>query len=75
MQIKANYLFIIMLLCSCNSVINTVYDDTTARYNAYFIANEVISEIEDELFESAEYNYDSLINLTYEIDTNKVSGL
>jgi len=52
-----------------------VYDDTTARYNAYFIANEVISEIESELLETAEYNYDSLINLTYEIDTNKVSGL
>ena len=75
MRIKAYYIFIIILFCSCNSAINTVYDDTTARYNAYFIANEVISEIEDELFESAEYNYDSLISLTYEIDTNKVSGL
>ena len=54
MRIKAYYIFIIILFCSCNSAINTVYDDTTARYNAYFIANEVISEIEDELFESAE---------------------
>ena len=75
MKIKAYYIFIIILFYSCNSAINTAYDDTTARYNAYFIANEVISEIEDELFESAEYNYDSLISLTYEIDTNKVSGL
>lgn len=75
MQIKPSYFFIIILLYSCNSVINTLYDDTTARYNAYFIANEVISEIEKELIETAEYNYDSLINLTYEIDTNRVSGL
>ena len=75
MQLKAYYLFFIILLCSCNTVVNTLYDDTTARYNAYFIANEVISEIENELYESAEYNYDSLINLTYEIDTNRVSGL
>jgi len=75
MRIKAYYVFIILLFYSCNSVINTAYDDTTARYNAYFIANEVIREIENELYESSEYNYDSLINLTYEIDTNKVSGL
>ena len=69
------YFFIIILLYSCNSVINTLYDDTTARYNAYFIANEVINEIEQELIQTAEYNYDSLINLTYKIDTNRVSGL
>ena len=75
MQIKPSYFFIIILLYSCNSVINTLYDDTTARYNAYFIANEVINEIEQELIETAEYNYDSLINLTYKIDTNRVSGL
>ena len=75
MQIKPSYFFIIILLYSCNSVINTLYDDTTARYNAYFIANEVINEIEQELIQTAEYNYDSLINLTYKIDTNRVSGL
>ena len=64
-----------LLLISCNSVINTVFDDTTARYNAYFLANESIEEIESELLESTIENYDSIINLSYEIDTNKVSGI
>ena len=64
-----------LLLISCNSIINTAFDDTTARYNAYFLANETIEEIENELLESTIENYDSIINLSYEIDTNKVSGI
>ena len=40
-----------LLFVSCNSIINTAYDDTTARYNAYFLANESIEEIENELLE------------------------
>ena len=67
--------FLPLLLYSCNSIINTAYDDTTARYNAYFLANESIEEIENELLESTLENYDSLIELTYTIDTNKISGL
>ena len=38
-----------LLFVSCNSIINTAYDDTTARYNAYFLANESIEEIENKL--------------------------
>ena len=64
-----------LLFVSCNSIINTAYDDTTARYNAYFLANESIEEIENELLESTIENYDSIINLTYQIDTNKISGI
>ena len=67
--------FLPLLLYSCNSIINTAYDDTTARYNAYFLANESIEKIENDLLESTLENYDSLIELTYTIDTNKISGL
>ena len=35
------------LFISCNTIINTIYDDTTARYNAYFIGNEIINGILD----------------------------
>lgn len=63
------------LVVGCNSVINKAFDDTTARYNAYFLANESIEEIESELLELTIENYDSIINLSYEIDTNKVSGI
>ena len=75
MRIHIWFTILAFLFFSCNSVINTVYDDTTARYNAYFLANESIEEIENELIESTIENYDSLINLTYVIDTNKISGL
>ena len=64
-----------LLVVGCNSVINKAFDDTTARYNAYFLANESIEEIESELLELTIENYDSIINLSYEIDTNKVSGI
>ena len=57
------------LFISCNTIINTLYDDTTARYNAYFIGNEIINEIETDLYEKIILEYDSLIELTYKIDT------
>ena len=64
-----------LLVVGCNSVINKAFDDTTARYNAYFLANESIEEIESELLELTIENYDSIINLSYQTDTNKVSGI
>ena len=44
---KKSYLIFItfILLSSCNSIVKTIYDDTTARYNAYFIAKEEIKNI------------------------------
>lgn len=64
-----------LIFVSCNSIINKAFDDTTARYNAYFLANESIKEIENQLLEATIENYDSIINLSYQIDTNKVSGI
>ena len=63
------------LFISCNTIINTLYEDTTARYNAYFIGNEIINEIETDLYEKIILEYDSLIELTYKIDTNLVSNI
>ena len=44
-------IFFSALFISCNTIINTLYDDTTARYNAYFIGNEIINEIESDFNE------------------------
>ena len=56
----------IFFICiSCNSIINRAYNDTTAKYNGYFLAKESINEIESDLFELNNNNYDSLINLSY----------
>ena len=68
-------IFFSALFISCNTIINTLYDDTTARYNAYFIGNEIVNEIESDLNEKIILEYDSLIELTYRIDTNLVSNI
>ena len=74
---KKSYLIFItfILLSSCNSIVKTIYDDTTARYNAYFIANEEIKNIEEDYEKNLNQSFDSLIDLTYKIDTNQVSSI
>ena len=74
---KKSYLIFItfILLSSCNSIVKTIYDDTTARYNAYFIANEEIKNIEEDYEKNLNQGFDSLIDLTYKIDTNQVSSI
>ena len=69
------YSLTFFFLSSCNSIIKTVYDDTSARYNAYFLANEEIESIESDYKNNINKSYDSLINLTYKIDTNSISGI
>lgn len=75
MRIPFFAIFIIFISFSCNSLINQAYYDTAAKFNAYFLAVESINSIEEELYSSTTDNYDSLINLIYEIDTNKISGI
>ena len=74
---KKSYLIFItfIFLSSCNSIVKTIYDDTTARYNAYFIANEEIKNIEEDYEKNLNQGFDSLIDLTYKIDTNQVSSI
>ena len=57
------YLLTFFFLSSCNSIIKTVYNDTSARYNAYFLANEEIKSIESDYKNNINKSYDSLINL------------
>ncbi len=75
MRIYFPSIMIFFICISCNSIINRAYNDTTAKYNGYFLAKESINEIENDLFELNTNNYDSLIDLSYKIDTNSISGL
>ena len=65
----------VIFFYSCNSILKTAYDDTTARYNAYFLAKEEIKSIETDYQKNEKKNYDSLIDLTYKIDTNSISNI
>ncbi len=75
MRLYIPSLVLFFINISCNSIINRAYNDTAAKYNGYFLAIESINKIENDLYKINNNNYDSLINLSYEIDTNQVSGL
>ena len=75
MRLYIPSLILFFINVSCNSIINRAYNDTAAKYNGYFLATESINEIENDLYKINNSNYDSLINLSYEIDTNQISGL
>ena len=66
-------IFVLITLNACNSIINKIYDDTTAKYNAYFVANEIINDIELNLENNTVINYDSLIPINYAIDSSVVN--
>ena len=66
-------IFVLITLNACNSIINKIYDDTTAKYNAYFVANEIINDIELNLENNTDINYDSLIPINYAIDSSVVN--
>ena len=66
-------IFVLITLNACNSIINKIYDDTTAKYNAYFVANEIINDIELTLENNTIINYDSLIPINYTIDSSVVN--
>ncbi|WP_370088888.1 methyltransferase [Ekhidna sp.] len=47
------------------------FHDLTAHYNAYFIANERINEIEKSIFESQEWNYNKVLPIYAQFDSVK----
>ena len=54
-----------------NNPISSSYHDLTAHYNAYFIANERINEIEKSIFESQEWNYNKVLPIYAQFDSTK----
>ncbi len=51
------------------------FHDLTAHYNAYFIANERINEIEKSIFESQEWNYNKVLPIYAQFDSVKSASL
>ena len=60
-----------LVSCSAekNNVVSVSYHNTTARYNAYFIARERIREIETSIKESQDNNYDEILNVYPPLDS------
>jgi len=62
-----------LLNYSCQSVIKQLYEDSTARFNSYYIANEDIKKTEKIIYDSYSWNYDEIIPIISPLDTNNIS--
>jgi len=71
--------FIVFGFWSCSSEKNNfaskTYHNTTARYNAYFIANENMDEVENAIEESHENNFNKVLKVFSEIDSSTIRGV
>ncbi len=62
-------LILISLVLGCQQ-----YHDTTAKYNAYFLANQKLEVTEDELFSKPNDNYNDILNIITPIDTTQAKS-
>lgn len=58
-----------------NNPLSNSFHDLTAHYNAYFIANERINEIEQSIFEDQEWNYNKVLPIYAQFDSTKSASL
>jgi tetratricopeptide (TPR) repeat protein/outer membrane protein assembly factor BamD (BamD/ComL family) len=67
------YLWVLSLLISCSSQVggpaSAGYHNLTAHYNAYFIADEAIKQIETELYDKYDWNYNKVLPVFAQFDT------
>ncbi len=61
---------IIWLLCFIFLSGCKMYHDTTAHYNAYFLAREKLTEVENALFTNSNDDYNTVLDIYTRIDTN-----
>ena len=62
-----------MLMMGCSAqksnLVAVTYHNTTAHYNAYFIASQSINEIEYSIVESQDHDYDQILNVLPPLDS------
>ncbi len=66
-----------MLACSqeSRSPVAKGYHNTTAYYNAYFLAEERLTEVENKLWDQQKYDYNRILPVTPQFDTTASSGM
>jgi tetratricopeptide (TPR) repeat protein len=72
--ILITFIFIGLLFASCsqesNGRFSKAYHNTTARFNAYFLAKEKMKEIEAAVLQKTENDYNKILDLYPTYDTN-----
>jgi len=68
---------VVLMGCSAEkkNFFSKAYHNTTAYFNAYFIAKEHTEEIERSIWENHQDNYNDILHVLPEIDTNFTSSL
>ena len=67
------FIIITFLLFSCKSIVKQFYQDSTARFNSYFIANENIKEVQKIIHDAYKWNYDEIIPIISPLDSNNIT--
>lgn len=73
------FLLLLIIIGGCSTYssnpLSSSYNNLTAHYNAYFIANERIKEIESTLYESYQWNYNKVLPIYIPVDSNDAKSL
>lgn len=76
---KYIYICLVGIVSGCspykNNPLSSSFHDLTAHYNAYFIANERINEIEKTVFDGQQWNYNRVLPIYAQFDTTTSSSL
>ncbi|MBD3629151.1 tetratricopeptide repeat protein [Cyclobacterium sp.] len=71
-------LFLVLSLFSCSSqkdsFTNRLYHNTTARFNAYYYANEKILELEGKIREEYQEDFSQVLPVFYPIDSSTIEA-
>ncbi|MDQ3535483.1 MAG: methyltransferase, partial [Bacteroidota bacterium] len=72
-------LALILFLFSCSAekknLASKTYHNTTARYNAYFIAREKLNEVERAVKDAHVNNYNQILKIYPEVDSSTISSV
>jgi len=72
-------ILLLLVLGACGShkknFFSKTYHNTAARYNAYFIANEDIREVEMAITSNHRNNYNKILGVFYDIDSATIDGV
>ncbi|MEO1253767.1 MAG: hypothetical protein AAFY41_02605 [Bacteroidota bacterium] len=76
-KIRLSFFILVFWACSPykNNPLSSSFHDLTAHYNAYFIANERMNEIEQSIFESQDWNYNKVLPIYPQFDSVKSASL
>jgi len=58
-----------------NNFASKTYHNTTARYNAYFIAKENMDEVENAIEESHDNNFNKILKVFSDVDSSTIRGV